>query len=351
MKLLINSVWVIVTMLLILKLSVAEAVSTNSANISVCALLPDKTSSTRYVLFDEPYLTAAFKAADVPATIYNADGDAKKQLLQAEECLAYGAKVVLLDALDPESGEAITNVVVQAGAKVIAYDRLVPSSKASYYVSFHPHLVGVLQGKGLVAALKKSGKYSHKPAIAELNGAESDNNAVLFKVGYDSILDPLYKAGRFKEAKDGDQWTDWNPEVATTIFERMLTLNSNQIDGVLAANDGIANSVVSVLKKLGLEYSPLTGQDATILGVQHILSGWQTGTVYKPIKIEAAMAAKVAIKILRGKRVTTNSMVSGIPSVLLKSIWITKANYKKLFRDGFLKKADVCTVDYAQYCK
>ena len=351
MKLFTNSVWVIVTMLLILKFSVAEAVSTNSDTIAVCALLPDKTSSSRYVLFDQPTLTAAFKAADVPATIYNAEGDAQKQLLQAKECLAKGAKVVLLDALDLESGEAITNILVNADAKVIAYDRLVPGSKALYYVSFHSVEIGRLLGKGLVKALKKSGEYSQNPVIAELNGAKTDNNAILFKEGYDKILDPLYKAGRFKKANGGDQWTDWNPELALTIFGQMLALNSNQIDGVLAPNDNIASSVISMLQKAGLRKMALTGQDATIPGVQHILTGWQTGTVYKPIKMEAAAAAKVAIKILRGKRVVTNSKVSGIPAVLLKSIWITKANYKKVFRDGFLQKSDVCTVDYAIYCK
>jgi D-xylose transport system substrate-binding protein len=130
----------------------------------------------------------------------------------------------------------------------------------------------------------------------------------------------------------------------------MLTLNSNQIDGVLAANDRLAGSVVSALKKSELDPVALTGQDATARGVQFILAGLQSGTVYKPIKSEAAAAVKVAISIINRKRVVTNGMVSGTPSVLLTPSWITKANYKMLFSDGFLKKVDVCKGIYAKYC-
>jgi len=335
--------------------SVATAVagersSAHSPIIQVCALLPDTISSTRWVQFDKPYLAKAFKAAGVSATIYNAQGNAKKQLLQAKKCLANGAQVILLVPLDPESGARITNIVVHSGAKVIDYDRLVPGSKASYYVSFDPLKVGVLLGKGLVAALKKNGKYSQMPVIAELNGAISDNNAILFKQGYDSVLDPLYNSGTFKKAIDGDQWTDWDPLKALTIFEQMLTLNNNQIDGVLAANDGLAGSVVSALKKSELNSVALTGQDATATGVQNILAGLQSGTVYKPIKREAAAAVKVAINIINRKRVNTNGKVSGTRSVLLTPSWITKANFMTLISDGFLKKADICKGIYAHYC-
>jgi D-xylose transport system substrate-binding protein len=329
---------------------VAEAVSTYHARIQVCALLPDTTSSNRYEQFDKPYLAKAFKAAGVSAAIYNAQGSSESQYTQAIECLKNGAQVILLDALDPVSGARITTDVVDSGAVVVDYDRLVVGSRASYYVSFHPLKVGELLGKGLVAALKKNGKYLQMPVIAELNGAITDNNAILFKQGYDSVLDPLYNSDTFKKAIDGDQWTDWDPLKALTIFEQMLTLNNNQIDGVLAANDGLAGSVVSALKKSELDPVALTGQDATATGVQHILAGWQYGTVFKSIKREAEAAAKVAINIIKHKRVLTNSIVSGTPSVLLTPSWITKANYKMLFSEGFLKKADVCKGIYKQYC-
>src|SRR5207249_7086166 len=140
-----------------------------AASIKACALLPDTTSSTRYTLFDAPYLKAAFKKANVAATVVNAHNDPQKQKSQAQQCLAQGAKVILLDQLDPASGASITNLAVAGGAKVIDYDRLVVGSKASYYVSFDNVKVGKLQGKGLVSALKAKGKYGSHPVIAELN--------------------------------------------------------------------------------------------------------------------------------------------------------------------------------------
>jgi D-xylose transport system substrate-binding protein len=317
-----------------------------SASVQACVLLPDTKSSARYELFDRPYLAKSFKAAGVAASINNAQGDAQKQKTQAQACLTNGAKVILLDQLDPASGAAITNTAVSQGAKVIDYDRLVVGSKASYYVSFDNVKVGWLQGKGLAAALKSK----HGAVVAELNGGITDNNAKLFKKGYDSVLNPLYKSGALKKAKSGDKWTDWDPVKGATIFEQMLTVNGNKIDGVLSANDGLAGAVVSVEKKHNIGPLPLTGQDATPTGVQFIVAGWQTGTVYKSIKVEAAAAAQAAINIIKGKAVKTNGKTSGTPSVLLTPIWVTKANVSLLYKDGFVKKSQVCVGAYKKFC-
>jgi D-xylose transport system substrate-binding protein len=330
----------------------AAKVGSSKASIQACALLPDTTSSTRYTLFDAPYLKAAFKAAHVSAQVVNAQASATRQKSQAQGCLAKGAKVILLDQLDPASGKAITNLAVSHGAKVIDYDRLVVGSKAAYYVSFNNVTVGKLQGKGLVAALKANGKYSQHPVIAELNGGITDNNAKLFKQGYDSILNPLYKDGTFTKATAGDQWTDWSATKGRTIFDQMLARNGNKIDGVLAANDGLAGAVVASLQAHSLKAIPLTGQDATPTGVQYILAGWQSGTVYKSVRLEANAAAAAAIAIIKHKKVPgVNGTVSGTKSVLLTPVWITKKNYTKLFTDGFLKKSQVCVGQYKQYCK
>lgn len=329
-----------------------SSTSNASASIKACALLPDTTSSTRYTLFDAPYLKAAFKKAGVAATVLNAHADPQKQKSQAQQCLAQGAKVILLDQLDPVSGASITNLAVSRGAKVIDYDRLVVGSKASYYVSFNNPTVGKLQGKGLVAALKARGQYSNHPVIAELNGDIKDNNAKLFKSGYDSILNPLYKNGTFKKAVAGDQYTDWSATKARTIFDQMLARNGNKINGVLAANDGLAGAVVASLKAHGLKSIPLTGQDATPTGVQFILAGWQSGTVYKSVRKEANAAAAAAIAIIKKKPVPgVNGKVSGTKSILLTPVWITKSNYKLLFTEGFLKRSQVCNGQYAKYCK
>jgi D-xylose transport system substrate-binding protein len=326
--------------------------SKQAASIKACALLPDTKSSTRYTLFDAPYLKAAFKRANVPAQVLNAHADPQKQRSQAEQCLAQGAKVILLDQLDPASGASITNLAVSRKAKVIDYDRLVVGSKASYYVSFDNVKVGKLQGTGLVAGLKAKGTYSKHPVIAELNGDIKDNNAKLFKKGYDSILNPLYKKGTFKKATAGDQWTDWDPIKGRQIFDQMLARNGNKINGTLAANDGLAGAVIASLKAHGLRPIPLTGQDATPTGVQFILAGWQTGTVYKSVRKEANAAAAAAIALVKGKKVPgVNGKVSGTKSILLTPVWVTKKNYKLLFREGFLKKSQVCNGQYAKYCK
>jgi D-xylose transport system substrate-binding protein len=320
--------------------------------IQACALLPDTKSSTRYTLFDAPYLKAAFKSANVSATVLNALNDPQKQKSQAEQCLAQGAKVILLDQLDPASGASITNLAVGRKAKVIDYDRLVVGSKAAYYVSFDNVKVGKLQGRGLVSGLKGAGKYGNHPVIAELNGDIKDNNAKLFKSGYDSILNPLYKNGTFKKATAGDQWTEWNPIKGRQIMDQILARNGNKVDAVLAANDGLAGAVVASLKAHGLKPVPLTGQDATPTGVQFILAGWQSGTVYKSVRKEANAAAAAAIAIVKGKSVPgVNSKVSGTKSILLTPVWITKKNYKLLFQEGFLKKGQVCNGIYSKYCK
>jgi D-xylose transport system substrate-binding protein len=323
-----------------------------AASVKACALLPDTTTSTRYTLFDAPLLKAAFKKAGISASILNAHGDPQKQKSQAQQCLAQGAKVILLDQLDPASGASITDLIVAAKAKVIDYDRLVVHSKAALYVSYNNPTVGKLQGRGLVAALKARGKYSKHPTIVELNGDIKDNNAVQFKQGYDSILNPLFKKGTFKKGAAGDQYTQWSATVGRQVFDQMLARNNNKIDGAIAANDNLAGAVIASLKAHGLKSIPLTGQDATPTGVQFILAGWQTGTVYKSVKKEAAAAAKAAIQIVNGQKVTgVNGKISGTQSILLKPVWVTKKNYTLLFKDGFLKKGQVCKGPYKKYCK
>ena len=220
-------------------------------------------------------------------------------------------------------------------------------------MSFNNVKVGVLQGNGLVAALKASGMYSKHLVVAELNGAPTDNNATLFAQGYNSVLNPLYKSGTFVKGPN-QSVTNWDNQVALTDFQGMLAKTSNKIDAVLAANDGIASSVVSALKSAKLNPIPVTGQDATPGGLQYILAGWQSGTVYKPVPVEAAAAAQVAIDIIKGTPVktngTTNNGTRKVPSVLETPIWVTKTNHNILFSSGFLKKSEVCIGDYKKYC-
>jgi D-xylose transport system substrate-binding protein len=318
----------------------------------VGVLLPDTKSSVRWESFDRPLLQAAFKAAGVPVTIDNAQGDKSTQQQQAEQLITNGAKVLLLVNLDSGSGAAIEANAASRGVKVIDYDRLTLKGQAAYYVSFDNVKVGELQGQGLVKCLGSAAK----PAIAELNGSPTDNNATLFKQGYDSVLKPLYSSG--KATKVADQSVpDWDNQKALTIFEQMLQKANNKIDGVLAANDGLGNSAISAIKARKLKQLPVTGQDATPQGIQNILSGDQCMTVYKAVKKEADAASALAIALATGKppkaglvNGKTNDTARDVPSVLLTPEAITKDNVKVVFDDGFLKPTDVCVGKYASLC-
>ena len=337
---------------------VATLVSSSFArpaqNADICVLLPDPKTSVRWETQDRPALVAAFKRAGVSYVINNADGEAQKQRSQADQCLANGAKVVILVSLDQGSSLAIERAAVARRAKVIEYDRQVGGgSPASIYISFDGKAVGVLQGKGVVAGLKANGKYDDTPVVAELNGGPTDNNSKLFKSGYDSVLNPLYKNGTFK--KGPDQWVPgWDNQKARTIFEQMLVQTGNRIDAVAAANDGLAGAVVSALKAKKLQPIPLSGQDATPQGVQNIISGWQTMTVWKDTRKLATASAQAAIALLRGgKPKTTGTVPNGgkkLAAFIIPPVSITKANYKQLF-NGYLKRGEVCRGEFAKFCK
>ncbi len=324
-----------------------------AADADICVLLPDPKSSVRWETQDRPALVSAFKKAKASYVITNADGDAQKQKTQADQCLSNGAKVVILVSLDAGSSIAIEKAAASAGAKVIEYDRQVIGGNAAIYISFDGRAVGVLQGKGVVAGLKANGMYSKKPVVAELNGGQTDNNSFLFKGGYDSILKPLYANGTFK--KGPDQFTPgWDNQKAGVIFEQMLVKTGNKIDAVAAANDGLANAVVVALKAHQLKPIPLSGQDATPQGVQNIISGWQTMTVWKDTRVLATKSAVAAVQLAKGGQPKRTGFVKNgsknLPAYIIAPVAITKANYKQLF-NGYLKKSDVCNGEYKKYCK
>ena len=343
-----------VVVLAAMAVAVATASSSKkAAGGDVCVLLPDTASSIRWVKFDKPALVSAFKAAGVSYQITNADNDPQKQKTQADQCLGNGAKVMIVVMLDAGSASSIEKTAKAKGVPSIDYDRQVPGGVASIYVSFDNPTVGVLQGKGVVAALKANGKYSQHPVVAELNGGSTDPNAFLFKGGYDSVLKPLYKNGTFK--KGPDQFVPgWDNQKAGTIFEQMLVKTGNKIDAVAAANDGLANSVVVALKAHGLKPIPLSGQDATPQGVQNIISGWQSMTVWKDTRVLAKAAAKSAVQLLKGQKLTTTGTVKNgskrEAAFIIPPVSITKANWKQLYTSGFMAKSDICNGTYKQYC-
>ncbi len=322
------------------------------ASVQVCVLLPDTKSSVRWVQFDAPDFAKALKAAGVTYSINNALNDPTKQKAQAQACLAAGAKVVIETALDNGSAAAIEKLFTSAGGYAIDYDRQVVGGSASVYVTFDGKAVGEAQANGILAAMKANGTYKGG-TVAELWGGQTDQNAFWFKSGNDAVFNPLFKSGVIK--KGPQQFVpDWDATNAATIFQQMLVKTNSNIQGVLAANDNIAGAVIADLKAKGLKPIPVSGQDATAQGIQYILAGWQTGTVYKYVPLEANAAAAAAVALLHGQKPKTNTFrLNGKakePTQTLPVEWITKANYTELFKQGFLKKSEVCIGDYKQYC-
>jgi D-xylose transport system substrate-binding protein len=327
------------------------ATARSSANIQVCVLLPDTKSSVRWQQFDQPAFAKALKKAGVTYSITNALNDPQKMVSQADSCLSRHAKVAIVTDIAQGTSIAIEKKFARAGGSSIDYDRQVVGGVAKVYVSFDGKAVGAAQAKGVVNALK--GK--SKPVVAELWGGPTDQNAFWFKSGNDAVLNPLFKSGKL--SKGPQQFVPlWLATNAQPIFEQMLLKTSNKIDGAIAANDGIAGAVIAALKAKKLKPIALSGQDATVQGVQNIISGWQTMTVYKYVPLEANAAAKAAVALLKNKKVPG---VNGFrkngskkePTVQIPVVSITKANYTRLFKDKFLKKSDVCVGEFAQFCK
>jgi len=332
----------------------ASGATARPAATQVCVLLPDTTTSVRWEQFDRPAFVNAFKKAGLSAAVVNALGQPQKQLAQAEQCIGDGAKVGVIVDLDRGTSIAIQKKFTAVGGKTIDYDRQIVGGTGSVYVSFDGNLVGRQQALGVLGGMKAKGTYGPSGTIAQLWGGPTDANAFWFKSGNDDILNPLFKAKKVK--KGPAKFVPlWSADKAQVIFEQMLVQTSNNIQGVVAANDGIAGAVVATLKAKGLKPIPLSGQDATVQGVQNIISGWQTNTVYKYVPDEANAAAAAAVALFKGKKPPTNSTRPNgkkkQPTLVIPVVSITKANYTRLFRDKFLKRSEVCSGEFKQYCK
>ena len=333
----------------------AEEAAPSSGAGSIAVLLPDSASSARWEADDRRFFEQALDAAGVEYTIVNAEGDARAQQTQAEKAITNGAKVILLVNLDSGSGAAIIAQAREAGVKVIDYDRLtIEGPGADVYVSFDNVSVGRLMGETLEPVIDGLGLDT--PRIIQLNGSPTDNNATLFREGYVSVAQPRYDAGDWTLV-DEQAVPDWDNQQALVIFEQMLTAAGGEVDAVFAANDGLAGSVISALKSQGVGPVPLSGQDATVGGIQNILAGDQTMTVYKPIKLEAEAAAEAAIALLNGEDVTSltsdtlNNGQNDVPFMKLTPIAVTKDNIAEtVIADGFRTWEEICIGDFEQFC-
>ncbi len=325
---------------------------------SIAVILPDTVSSARYTEFDAPYLKEAFLAAGLKTSqfsIQNAQGSDTTEYTDAQAAIAKGAKVILLDSLDSTTGAVIEAYAKARGVKVIDYDRLTLGGARSYYVSFDNVAVGTLIGTGLTSCLTAWNVKS--PLVYVMKGAPTDNNATLFAQGYNAVL---AKAGFTSSAGNviNESTGTWTPSVALTDFQGAYTANP-KINAVVTPNDENAAPIISYLQGKGLapKTIPFTGQDATLTGFQNIISGYQCGTVYKPIWLEAQAAAALAVYLRAGVK-PPSGLVNGtstdssalinslktVPSVLLTATWVTAANVQKtVIADKVIKASALCT--------
>jgi D-xylose transport system substrate-binding protein len=327
---------------------------------NVGVILPDTVSSARYVEFDAPYLTKALETAGLKSsqfTVENAQGSDLTELGDAESDITKGASVLIMDPLDPGVGTSIEKYAAAHGVTVIDYDRITLGGSRKYYVSFNNVFVGHLLGEGLVSCV--AAWHVKKPNVLVMYGAPTDNNATLFGQGYNAVLNPLFTAGTWK--KVGTAAGTWTPATAETEFQGQLTAHKN-INAVLTPNDENAAPIIHYLQTQGVKAKtfPVTGQDATLIGLQNILSGYQCGTVYKPIYLEAQAAAALAMYVrasvappsgLLNSTTTDPTEHKQVPSVLLTPEWVTPSTMNKtVIADNFVPASQLCAGKFAADC-
>jgi D-xylose transport system substrate-binding protein len=314
----------------------------------VGVILPDTTSSTRYVQYDAPLLTKALKDAGITPDVQNAQGDKNKQASIAQSMFGEGIKVLIIDSIDAASGAGVEKAAQKAGVQVIDYDRVNLGGTAPYYVSFDNEDVGKLQAQTLLDCLKQQGVSD--PSVIMMNGGtDVDNNAVLFQKGAHEVFDQNGTNIVAEQTVKG-----WDVANAAPAFTQALTSAGGKVDGVLAANDDIANAVIGVLKTNGLNGKvAVTGQDSAVLGLQNVVTGQQSMTIFKNVKLEANAAAQLAIALIAGKDPTAAGMQltkfddpespnHNIQALLLPAQVITQANVDDVVKAGALTAAQIC---------
>jgi D-xylose transport system substrate-binding protein len=339
----------------------------------VGVILPDTTSSARYVAFDAPYLKQAFDGAGYTSSQYkidNAQGVEAQQLAIAQADITAGATVLIMDPLNSSVGSQIQAYAASHGVKIVSYDRATFTGTDTYYVSFDNVQVGKLIGQGFMDCVTAWGVKS--PQVFTLNGGQnSDPNAVDFAKGYNSIVwgeavkqETVGKTNSAGMKLVGDQVaTDWKNDVGGTIFQQAFTANP-KINATIEANDGLGNAVIQVLKNKNVKAKtiPTTGQDATLDGMVNVLTDYQCGSVYKAVYLEAQDAVALAT-VLRASATPPAGLVNGTtappsgvtgnqqPASLLVPIWVNKANMEAtVIKDKFVDVATLCSKAGAAAC-
>jgi D-xylose transport system substrate-binding protein len=328
-------------------MSGTAAIAAPSATVAF--LMPDE-GSTRYEQHDFPGFKAemAKLCADCKVLYQNANGDVATQQQQFNSAISQGAKVIVLDPVDSMAAASLVRLAQSQGVKVIAYDRPIPSTPADYYVSFDNEGIGRAITQSLVQHLKDTGVPTNKGGLIEVNGSPVDAAAGLIKKGSHEGV----QGSGYKMLAEYDT-PDWAPPKAQQWVSGQITRFGSQIIGVVAANDGTGGGAVAAFKAAGVNpVPPVTGNDATLAGLQLIVSGDQYNTILKPSEIVAAAAARVAVGFLSGQTPKAETKLFNTPSQLFKPAVITAKNIKAEVVDkGFVSAKELCTDRYAEGCK
>lgn len=328
----------------------------NTGGVKVGVILPETATSARWEGFDKPMLETAMRAEGLDPDIQNAQGDVQKFTTLADGMISQGVKVLVIASINSEVGSSVAAKAKARGIPTIDYDRLNLGGSSDYYVSFDNVKVGELQGQGLADALKGT----PGAQVIEIEGAPTDNNATLFYNGQQNVLKPLYDAGTLKLVQS-QPIDGWDNQKGGITFEQILTANGGKVDGVVAANDGLAGAVITVLRKNGLAGKvPVTGQDATPDGLMAVLRGDQYMTVFKPIKEEAEATAKLTASLAKGDTAAADALAKDssddtkanrkVKSVLLEPKMTTKDGVKEVVTQGYVKASEICGGDLAAVC-
>jgi D-xylose transport system substrate-binding protein len=351
---------------------------------SIWVLLPDSATSPRWETDDRRYFDEAFTEAGVDFNIVNAEGDAQQQQAQAEQAIADGASVIVLVSIDTGSGATIIDQAIEADVQVVEYDRFNTGGQGgAAYVSFDNVQVGAAMAEVLEPAIDALDV--DKPGVVMLNGGEEDNNSFQFRAGYAETVEARADAGDWTIVAD-QHVPGWGANgEGQTIMEQILVDANNKVDAVFAANDNLAQQAINALEAAGVGPVPVSGQDASAAGMQNILLGNQTVSVYKPILDEAGVAAEVALALRAGEDLQAaatgyeSPLASGgasvsiigidaetgeatesaegdgvVPYVALLPIAVTAENMADtVIADEFRTIAEICTGDVAQtdFCK
>ena len=316
-----------------------------AASAFIGVILPDSLAANRWENADRPAFVAAFNRAGVPYDVEDANGDVDTFQSIAEQMLSRGAKVLILAGIDSTSTRLVEEKAKKLGVPTIDYERLTVKGTASYYVAFDKVAIGRSIGQGIKSCLNRARKKTAR--IVYLNGAPGDASALLYKQGYDSILQPRIKSKAYTLVDD-TAVPSWDSVSAGIIFEQQLSKSGGDLDAVVAANDSFGLAVVAVLKKSKLNGKIcVSGQDATVDGLRAVLADDLAITVYKSSKTQANAAASLATSLLLGKPVTTatrktNNESINVPSVLVAPVGITKEKIQIVISEGFQKRADIC---------